>query len=93
MGPWTLERNVLCRRWSWLVRFELALREIRLMALNIGPAHAVYFATYEAVKHAMGGNQAGVQHPLAAFASGASATIASDALMNPFDGTNFDQLK
>lgn len=32
----------------------------------LGPAHAVYFATYEAVKHAMGGNQAGVHHPLAA---------------------------
>lgn len=32
----------------------------------VGPAHAVYFATYEAVKHAMGGNQAGVHHPLAA---------------------------
>jgi hypothetical protein len=31
-----------------------------------GPAHAIYFATYEAVKHAMGGNQAGVHHPLAA---------------------------
>jgi len=31
-----------------------------------GPAHAVYFATYEAVKHLMGGNQAGVHHPLAA---------------------------
>lgn len=50
-----------------------------------GPAHAVYFATYEAVKHAMGGNQAGVHHPLAAATSGACATIASDALMNPFD--------
>lgn len=33
---------------------------------HVGPAHAVYFATYEAVKHAMGGNQAGVHHPLAA---------------------------
>lgn len=34
----------------------------------IGPAHAVYFATYEAVKHAMGGNE-GLKHehhPLAA---------------------------
>lgn len=30
-----------------------------------GPAHAVYFATYEAVKHAMGGNAAG-HHPVAA---------------------------
>lgn len=34
--------------------------------IRIGPAHAVYFATYEAVKHVMGGNQAGVHHPLAA---------------------------
>lgn len=30
-----------------------------------GPAHAVYFATYEVVKQAMGGNAAG-HHPLAA---------------------------
>jgi len=51
-----------------------------------GPAHAVYFATYEAVKHLMGGNKAGEHHPLAAATSGACATIASDALMNPFDG-------
>jgi hypothetical protein len=36
----------------------------------------------------MGGNQAGVHHPLAAATSGACATIASDALMNPFDGTS-----
>lgn len=36
------------------------------MALNIGPAHAVYFATYEAVKHLMGGNKTGTHHPLAA---------------------------
>lgn len=31
-----------------------------------GPAHAVYFATYEAVKHAMGGNNGNEHHPLAA---------------------------
>ena len=31
-----------------------------------GPAHAVYFATYEAVKHAMGGNKGNEHHPLAA---------------------------
>lgn len=37
----------------------------------------------------MGGNQLGVHHPLAAATSGACATIASDALMNPFDGTPF----
>lgn len=31
-----------------------------------GPAHAVYFATYEAVKQAMGGNKGNEHHPLAA---------------------------
>ena len=31
-----------------------------------GPAHAVYFATYEAVKQAMGGNDRNSHHPVAA---------------------------
>ncbi|EKD18789.1 hypothetical protein MBM_03031 [Drepanopeziza brunnea f. sp. 'multigermtubi' MB_m1] len=60
-------------------------RGMSSVVVGAGPAHAVYFATYEAVKHVMGGNQAGVHHPLAAATSGACATIASDALMNPFD--------
>ncbi|KFA72382.1 hypothetical protein S40288_05606 [Stachybotrys chartarum IBT 40288] len=60
-------------------------RGMSSVIVGAGPAHAVYFATYEAVKHAMGGNQAGVYHPLAAATSGAAATIASDAFMNPFD--------
>ncbi|KAI9886580.1 MAG: autophagy protein atg9 [Watsoniomyces obsoletus] len=33
----------------------------------------------------MGGNEGNAHHPLAAATSGACATIASDALMNPFD--------
>jgi hypothetical protein len=61
-------------------------RGMSSVIVGAGPAHAVYFATYEAVKHVMGGNQAGMHHPLAAATSGACATIASDALMNPFDG-------
>ena len=32
----------------------------------LGPAHAVYFATYEVVKQAMGGNEGTEHHPLAA---------------------------
>lgn len=60
-------------------------RGMSSVIVGAGPAHAVYFATYEAVKHLMGGNRAGVHHPLAAATSGACATIASDALMNPFD--------
>ncbi|KAH8198245.1 hypothetical protein TruAng_007588 [Truncatella angustata] len=60
-------------------------RGMSSVVVGAGPAHAVYFATYEAVKHAMGGNQIGEHHPLAAATSGAAATIASDAFMNPFD--------
>ena len=54
--------------------------------VGAGPAHAVYFGTYELVKEFAGGNVDEGHHPLAAALSGASATIASDALMNPFDG-------
>jgi solute carrier family 25 iron transporter 28/37 len=39
---------------------------VRRADRTTGPAHAVYFATYEGVKQIMGGNQAGVHHPLAA---------------------------
>jgi hypothetical protein len=60
-------------------------RGMSSVVVGAGPAHAVYFATYEAVKHLMGGNKTGTHHPLAAASSGACATIASDALMNPFD--------
>lgn len=52
--------------------------------MGAGPAHAVYFGTYEITKEAFGGNQQG-QQILATGAAGSTATIASDALMNPFD--------
>ncbi|KAF2121724.1 mitochondrial carrier domain-containing protein [Lophiotrema nucula] len=67
--------------------FRTLWRGVSSVVVGAGPAHAVYFASYEAVKHALGGNEGGhgEHHPLAAAASGASATIASDALMNPFD--------
>lgn len=67
--------------------FRALWRGVSSVVMGAGPAHAVYFATYEAVKHAAGGNEGGKHehHPFAAALSGASATIASDALMNPFD--------
>ena len=83
-------------------------RGVASVVLGAGPAHAVYFATYEFVKEGAGGNLQGNQwlancepfsHPASLFfvfsglvftfglaLAGASATIASDALMNPFDG-------
>ncbi|THC95130.1 hypothetical protein EYZ11_005373 [Aspergillus tanneri] len=53
--------------------------------VGAGPAHAVYFGTYEVVKELAGGNVDEGHHPIAAALSGSAATIASDALMNPFD--------
>lgn len=60
-------------------------RGVNSVVIGAGPAHAVYFATYEVVKENMGGNSTDNHTPLAAATSGACATIASDALMNPFD--------
>lgn len=59
-------------------------RGVASVILGAGPAHAVYFGAYETVKEATGGNREGHQFLSTAFA-GASATIASDAFMNPFD--------
>ncbi|KAF2859576.1 mitochondrial carrier [Piedraia hortae CBS 480.64] len=59
-------------------------RGLSSVVVGAGPAHAVYFATYEVVKQSLGGNAQG-HHPFAAAMSGACATIASDAFMNPFD--------
>jgi len=59
-------------------------RGVSSVILGAGPAHAVHFGTYEAVKELAGANEAG-NHWVATSLAGASATIASDALMNPFD--------
>ncbi|KAF9958566.1 Fe(2+) transporter [Modicella reniformis] len=59
-------------------------RGVNSVIVGAGPAHALHFATYEFAKDAFGGNKAG-HHPLAAAGGGACATIAHDALMNPFD--------
>lgn len=40
-------------------------RGMSTMVAGAGPAHALYFASYEVVKQALGGNQPG-HHPLAA---------------------------
>jgi len=59
-------------------------RGIGAMALGAGPAHAVYFTTYEVAKEGLGGNRGGHQ-PLATAGAGATATIVADAVMTPAD--------
>jgi solute carrier family 25 (mitochondrial iron transporter), member 28/37 len=54
------------------------------MILGAGPAHALYFATYEKAKDIYGGNNPG-HRPLAAAAAGMTATIVNDGCMTPWD--------
>jgi solute carrier family 25 iron transporter 28/37 len=58
-------------------------RGVQSVVVGAGPAHAVYFASYEASKLALlqGGANAVVAHSV----SGALATTLADALMTPFD--------
>ncbi|RKP07304.1 mitochondrial carrier [Thamnocephalis sphaerospora] len=60
-------------------------RGVSSVVVGAGPSHALYFATYEQCKEAFGGNVGDGHHVMATGAAGACATIASDALMNPFD--------
>lgn len=49
-----------------------------------GPAHALYFATYELAKEALGGNASG-HHPISTAVAGSIATIVNDGVMTPSD--------
>ncbi|KAF8478257.1 mitochondrial carrier domain-containing protein [Gautieria morchelliformis] len=60
-------------------------RGVSSVIVGAGPAHAVHFGTYEAVKELAGGNRGDGSHFMATSIAGAASTIASDALMNPFD--------
>jgi len=61
-------------------------RGVSSVILGAGPAHAVHFGTYEAIKDLTGGNREGNPNQwLSTSLAGATATVASDALMNPFD--------
>ena len=53
------------KRNSW-GRYGVFVRVAILADSATGPAHAVYFGTYEIVKKSMGGNELTEHHPLAA---------------------------
>ncbi|PVU91364.1 hypothetical protein BB561_004431 [Smittium simulii] len=60
-------------------------RGITSMALGSGPAHALYFATYEKTKLYLSGGDETKIDPVAAGLAGGAGTIAHDILMTPFD--------
>lgn len=61
-------------------------RGVASVVMGAGPAHAAHFGTYEFVREVSGGREDGMWGFLGTAGAGAAATIASDALMNPFDG-------
>ncbi|GCE97479.1 Fe(2+) transporter [Zygosaccharomyces mellis] len=66
---------------------SLALwKGVQSVILGAGPAHAVYFATYEFTKSQLIDRRDYQTHqPLKTALSGTAATVAADFLMNPFD--------
>ncbi|RUS86291.1 hypothetical protein EGW08_005935 [Elysia chlorotica] len=59
------------------------VRGFSAMATGAGPAHALYFACYEKIKHLASGGMQG--NHLANGLAGCSATLLHDAIMNPAD--------
>lgn len=59
-------------------------RGVPAVAISAGPAHAVYFGTYELAKEALGGNKKEYA-PGAIGLAGAMATIGSDLIFTPAD--------
>lgn len=69
-------------------------RGVSSVVLGAGPAHAVYFSVFEATKTMLVNRLTDLNsrkivtdetHPLIASGAGIAATVASDALMTPFD--------
>ena len=60
-------------------------RGVAAVGIGVGPAHAVYFATYERMKRALGGDQKGEHNPLAHALAGSCATVVGDAVQTPVD--------
>lgn len=61
-----MERRLERDSWSWYVRATCRCKYVWLTRTS-GPAHAVYFGTYEVVKELAGGNaEDGKHHPGAA---------------------------
>ncbi|BEI81051.1 hypothetical protein CcaverHIS002_0202110 [Cutaneotrichosporon cavernicola] len=60
-------------------------RGVGSVILGAGPAHAAHFGMYEFVREIAGGHADGWKGVAGTAVAGASASITSDALMNPFD--------
>lgn len=60
------------------------LRGMNVVAIGAGPAHALYFSTYEATKKFLNGNQ-DTYNPVSHGLAGICATVFHDGAMNPVE--------
>lgn len=60
-------------------------RGFTAVAVGAGPAHALYFASYEQSKHVLGISTNPAAHPYATAAAGAVAAFSHEATMNPIE--------
>ena len=74
----------LLARQSILMQPNICFRTLNERCLCRRPAHAVYYATYEEAKHALGADSPG-HHPFATAAAGGLATAMGDAVNLPLD--------
>lgn len=56
-----------------------------VMVIGAGPAHALYFSSYEKLKRVLSGTETGGKNPIAQMAAGTVSTMLHDAIMNPAD--------
>ncbi|KAG5518140.1 hypothetical protein PMAC_003326 [Pneumocystis sp. 'macacae'] len=86
-SPYVIHTSII-RSLHWMVSSEgikSLWRGISSVVAGAGPAHALYFGTYEFVKYQFRVYYSQQDGVLSTVTAGACATIASDALMNPFD--------
>lgn len=86
-SSYTIHKSII-RSLRWMTSSEgvkSLWRGMSSVIVGAGPAHALYFGTYEFVKHQFKTDQSQEDKMFATAVAGACATIASDALMNPFD--------
>jgi len=60
-------------------------RGINAVLMGAGPAHALYFSTYEGTKMLLGNRGTGGHYPLQNAAAGVVATLFHDGIMNPVE--------
>eukprot|EP00037_Helgoeca_nana_P019841 m.194836 g.194836 ORF g.194836 m.194836 type:complete len:307 (-) comp25024_c0_seq1:1180-2100(-) len=64
---------------------QALFRGISVVAIGAGPAHAIYFSSYEQAKKMLNISDTAADNPMATAAAGVVATMCHEATMNPIE--------